>query len=580
MAYPRAEVKTGQLSALLVFLFLGVFANLFWMQIVQGSYYSELSEKNRLRILYLESPRGKILDRRGRVMADSRLSFDCTVMPREAKNTLHESLQVLSPILGQKVESLEAAFKKKKAGAYRSVILSQDIEPEKAIALEEMLDTLPGMLVETRPQREYPYAEAAAHLLGYIGPINEQEKEALGDSGYHASDWVGREGVEKVYENYLQGIAGGIQMEVNSRGRFLRSLGTRQPKEGRALQLTVDAELQRYIQKLLSGKKASVITMDLSDGGILSMNSAPTFNPNLFASPGGRKEVGKYLKGPASPMINRGISGHYPPGSVFKMVTALAGFESGKLRLQSSYRCPGFLLVGGKRFGCWREGGHGDQGIREALAHSCDVFFYLAGIATRGEVIAEKALRFGFSQKTGIDLPAEKKGFVPTREWKRKRKNQGWYDGDTANLSIGQGYLQVTPLQALVMTAVIATGGDRLVPHVLDRIDGVKVSERIGVKVRISPEYLRAIREGMDACVHWETGTGRLAGIQGARVVGKTGTAQSGQSEDHAWFVGYAPKENPKIAMVVFVEHGGHGGVEAAGVAHEVWEYLKREKYL
>ncbi len=501
-------------------------------------------------------------------------------MAREAKNTIHETIQVISPVLKEDAQRLEEAFKKSKAGAFGSVILAEDIAPAQAMAIEEMLDTMPGVVIETRPQREYPYGEAAAHLLGYTGPMTDEEKESLDDEEYRASDWVGREGVEKSYENYLHGTSGGVQMEVNSHGRFLRALGMREPREGRDVQLTVDAGLQKFTQNLLKEKKASVIVMELSEGGILSMNSTPSYDSNLFSSSRGRREVGKFLNGAHSPMMNRAIRGQYPPGSIFKIITSFAGLENGKLKTYSTFHCPGYLLIGGKRFACWSEAGHGDQGLTDALAHSCDVFFYLAGISAGGDSIYSKALEFGFSQKTGIDLPGERPGFVPSREWKKKKNHQGWYDGDTANLAIGQGYLQVTPLQALVMVGAVATGGDRFVPHVIDSVGGIKVSERHGVRVRMTPAYLEAVKKGLDAVVNTDTGTGRLSRVAGLRVAGKTGTAQSGQQEDHAWFVGYAPAANPKIAMVVMVENGGHGGVVAAGIAHEIWEYLKQERYL
>ncbi len=580
MAYPKAELKAGRISLLAFALFAVILTNLFRLQVLNGAYYRDLSEKNRLRILYLEPPRGKILDRAGRILASSRLAYNVTVIPRENKNTIHEIIQVISPVIGEEPQSLEATFKKRKPGAYQSVILAEDIAPSQAMAIEEMVDTMPGVQIETRPQREYPYAAAAAHLVGYIGPMNDEEKEELDEGLYRSTDWMGREGVEKYYENYLHGRSGGIQMEVNSRGRFLRALGMREPKEGHDIQLTIDAELQRYVSALLDGKKASVIVMELAEGGVLAMNSAPSFDPNLFASARGRKKVGKYLQGADSPMINRGLRGQYPPGSIFKMITAIAALDKGKLRANSTHRCPGFLLVGGKRFGCWRKEGHGVQNLTDAFAHSCDVYFYLTGLAVGGEAIGLRAMDFGFAQKTGIDLPSEKEGLVPTREWKKKRKHQGWFDGDTANLSIGQGFLQVTPVQALVMTGIIATGGDRLVPHLIDQIDGQKVSERHGLRVRLNADHLKSVKQGLDAVVNTETGTGRLARLTGLRVAGKTGTAQSGQEEDHAWFVGYAPAQNPKVAMVVFVEHGGHGGIAAASIAHDVLQLLKDRGYL
>ncbi len=296
MAYPKAELKAGRLTLILFALFAVVLGNLFRLQVLNGAYYRDLSAKNRLRVLYLEPPRGKILDRFGRLLASSRLSYNVTVIPRENKNMIRETIEVISPVLGEDPEDLEAMFKRRKPGAYQSVMLAEDIAPAQALAIEEMVDTMPGVQIETRPQREYPYGAAAAHIIGFTGPMSPAEKDELDDAQYRSTDWVGREGVEKYYEDYLHGRSGGVQMEVNSRGRFLRALGMREPKEGHDLQLTIDAELQRHVSALIENKKASVIVMELAEGGVLAMSSAPSFDPNLFASVRGRKKVGKSLE--------------------------------------------------------------------------------------------------------------------------------------------------------------------------------------------------------------------------------------------------------------------------------------------
>lgn len=574
------ELRINRLKIFAALAFAMLALNLFYMQIIKGKYYRSLSEKNRIRVFYLEGARGNIIDRNGEFLASSRLSFNLSVIPRDAKSRLGQSLKILSNILHVDEETLKTRFQKRKPGAYNSVLVAEDINPLQAMSIEERLDGLPGFMIETRPQREYADGEAAAHLLGYIGPMSEEEKYELPDYGYSLKDWIGREGVEKSYETYLKGQSGGLQIEVDSRGRFIRALGVKEPIAGKDVQLTVDAKLQRFIQDGFGARRGAVIVVDVTDGSILAMNSAPSFNPNLFSSVRGRKDVGKYFKDEDTPLINRAIRSRYPSGSIFKIITSLAALERGKLNSNTTYFCTGAASIGGKIFRCWRDGGHGSQNLTEALAHSCDVFFYRTGIAAGADAIAKKASQFGMGVKTGIDLPGEKAGFVPTRDWKKKVKRESWFDGDTANFSIGQGFLQMTPIEAVLMVAATATEGELLRPHLIKEVAGVKVSEKHVQRLNIPKAHLEAVRLGLDTVVNSETGTGRLARNKNFRVAGKTGTAQSGQGEDHAWFVGYAPARNPKIAMVVFIENGGHGGVAAAGFAGNIFNWLKDAGYL
>ena len=361
---------------------------------------------------------------------------------------------------------------------------------------------------------------------------------------------------------------------------MIKVLGIKEPKEGKDLQLAIDAKLQSYIQRLLKEYQGAVVVMELQEGGILAINSSPSFDPNLFSSANGRKEVGKYLHDSAAPMVNRGIRGQFPPGSTFKVITAFAALENHRISNQRSFTCPGYMMIGGRRYRCWADAGHGPQTLVEAFTHSCDVFFYNTGLLAGVDAIYEKSIEFGLSKLTGIDLPSEKKGFVPSREWKKKVIHSGWYDGDTANLAIGQGHLQVTPIQALVMMAAVATNGQLYKPHVVDKIDGMKIAERNTKSIEGTPENWKFMKEGLDQVVNSSTGTGRLARVPNLRIAGKTGTAQSGKGEDHAWFAGFAPVENPKVALVVFLEHGGHGGVSAAKLASSVFGWLKEAAYL
>ncbi len=575
---PESRASRLMLIWFVLFSLLGL--SLFRLQIVRGGYFRSLSEKNRLRLVSLEAPRGKIEDRNGKILASSRLSFNCTAFLHERPSRIKKSFERLSAILGEDVKVLEERYRRKKAGTYHSVLLAEDIPLEQAVAIEEQLSLMPGLIIETRPLRTYPYAEAAAHLTGYVGPQTQEESEEAEFHGYRPSDWVGRDGLEKGYESYLRGRSGGLQLEVDNKGQYLKVLGVKEPKEGRDLRLSIDADVQKFAYDLLKSKRGVVAVMDLASGGLLAIVNAPSYDSNLFSSSRGRKEVGKYLQDKSSPMMNRAIQGQYPPGSIFKIVTALAALEPRKIGLNSTFSCPGFMIVGGRRFGCWKEGGHGPQNLYEAYAHSCDVFFYMTGRAAGPDAIHQKAVEFGFSLASGIDLPGERKGSVPSREWKKRHLHSGWYDGDTMNFSIGQGYLLVTPIQALGMVAAMATRGQRIKPHLVDNIDGITVAERHISPLGATPEYIAAVKRGLEDVVNSPTGTGRLAKIPGVRIAGKTGTAETHKEQNHAWFVGYAPADKPRIAFVVFLEFGGHGGLEAANVANALLLEIQRRGYL
>ncbi len=574
------DAKVRRLSAFVLAGFILITLNLFRMQVLKGGYYRSLSERNRIRVIYLEAPRGQIFDRNGVVLATSRLSFNCSVFPREAKKKMDESLEAVALLMGADAEALKRSVSRKKPGVFNTVLVSEDISQEEAIAIEERLDSLPGFMIETRPVREYPLAEASAHLVGYTGPVTEEEVGGLGLYGYHLFEWLGREGLEKSYEAYLHGFSGGLQIETDNRGKLLRALGVKEPKEGKDLHLTVDARLQTTVQELLGAQRGAVIVMNVQDGDILSLNSSPSFDPNLFSSRKGRKDVDKYLQGEGSPMVNRAIQGGFPPGSIFKIITALAALETGKASPGTTFNCSGYLSIGGKLFHCWKETGHGAQGMTEAFAHSCNVYFYHLGLLSGPDKIFQKSLDLGLAQLTGVDLAGEKEGFVPSKEWKRSRRHENWFTGETANLAIGQGYLQVTPIQAVAMVAAVATEGRKARPHLVDRIERTNVAEKSVKYTRTPAAHWLAVKRGLHAVINSDSGTGRLARVPNLSIAGKTGTAESGQDKSHAWFVGFAPEEDPKIAMVVFLEHGGRGGVSAATMAAQIFKWLQGAGYL
>ncbi len=553
--------------------------NLWRMQVWKGSYYHSLSEKNRLRVFYLEAPRGQITDRVGKPVVTNRLSYNVSVFRHEARNSIHKSVQRLSEILEVESSSLEKRFERKLPGAYRTILLAEDIPAEKAMRIEEISELLPGIVIETRPQREYPLGKASAHLTGYLGPLSEKELEELDLHGYEEQDWLGKEGIERTYESYLKGRSGGLQIEVNNRGRMVRALGIREPHEGKDIQLTIDVALQSVIYQMTTGQKGAVAVMDLRDGGLLAIESFPAFDPNLFSSRAGRSRVGTYFIDADTPLVNRAIHSRYPPGSIFKIVTATAALEASKITPFTQFNCPGFLQVGNRQFPCWNHTGHGPQNLSQALAHSCNVFFYHAGLALGQETLADMARTFHLSNVSEVDLPGERKGHVPSKEWKKRILHEPWYDGDTANMSIGQGFVEMTPMQALVMVSAAATGGQIYKPHVVSHIEKKAVVSKSVRPIPIRASTWAALREGLNQVVNSDTGTGKLARGDKVRVAGKTGTAQSGQDKTHAWYVGYAPTQKPRFAMVVFIEGGGRGGVAAGGLAGAIWKWIESAGY-
>lgn len=575
-----AAVKPLRIFGFISVLFAVLVMHLFRMQAIDYKTYRTQSERNRIRPVILEAPRGLMLDRHGREVVSNRLAFDCYLIPQEGKRHLERTLGRLKRILGESESRLTGRYLARKKGAFTPVLLAGDIEKESAIRIEEYSDRMPGIFIKTRPVREYPLGKAAAHVFGYIGPLDAEEYRQLREGGYRMADWIGRSGIEKSFESYLRGQSGAVQYEVDSHGRLLRVLNIQEPHEGKTLELTLDLDLQETASALLEEQTGAVVVMDLSDGGVLAMASSPSFDPNLFLRPSReRSPARRVLVDPKKPLINRAISAEYPPGSTFKIVTAVAALSGGKITERTSFFCPGFFTLGGRTFKCWQRSGHGTQNLIEAIEHSCNVFFY--NVATRLDIdaLGATAAAFGLGEKTTIDLAAEKKGLVPSRDWKRKTTGEEWYRGETVITAIGQGYLLVTPLQILRAASVAASDGVLFRPHLVKKIAGVDVAPRPPARGDFVPSHLAAVREGMKRVVGSPTGTGQRARSAGIEAAGKTGTAQSSTGDAHAWFVGYAPAASPEMGVVVFLEHGGRGGISAAAIAGEVFRWMTEKGY-
>jgi penicillin-binding protein 2 len=549
------------------------------MQCVQGPYYKELSEKNRIRLLSLSAPRGNIYDRKGNLLAGSKIAFDCAIIPQEFKAD-EKKLKELSSILQIQPASLQKKIKENVAAPFIPAILKKDIGKETAISISERSIDYPGLIIHTYPKRYYPNGRIGSSLIGYLGRINQKELDALRDYGYKPIDFVGRGGLELSYDNYLKGDDGGMQTEVDSMGRELRVLGIREPEKGRDITVTVDLDLERYVDSLFEGHSGAVIVMDSSSGGILALASKPDFDPNIFVSSSEPSLIRKLLKRTDYPFVNRSISGAYPPGSTFKIVTASAALESGRVSGTDHFGCKGYYVVGNRRFNCWREEGHKLQTMAEGIKNSCNVFFYQVGRKAGVDELSAYASLYGFGSLSGIDLPYEAEGVVPSRAWKRHNKKEMWYEGDTVNFAIGQGYLLVTPIQILRMINVIATEGELIKPFIVKSIDSVEVFTTERRELNISNNACKLIKEGTRKAVEDNNGTAFRARAEGLKVAGKTGTAQTGAKNTHAWFAGFSPIESPKVSLVIFLEHGGKGGNKPSRMASSIFTKLKELGYL
>lgn len=559
--------------------FLMLITGLFYLQIIKGPMYQRLSSKNRIRLITVETPRGRIFDRNGVLLVDNRISFDVGVFPRELKDK-NKSIENLSRKLGIPQDELEAALKENFLTPSQPVKIISDIEKEKAIMLEQERLDLQGVLVEPRPRRHYVYGQSASHVLGYLGKINRKEFEAFKDYGYRISDYIGRAGIEKEYDNYLRGRDGGKQIEVDNRGYQVGILGIKEPVKGKDLYLTIDIELQKFIEELFEGARGAACVMDPQNGQILSLVSFPPFDPNIFVSGKDSRSIKELFIRNDYPMLNRVTNCTYPPGSVFKIITASSVLDKKKITAKTLLNCNGSYVLGNKVFKCWRKKGHGELAMRDAIKGSCNVFFYQAGRIAGVDDIANYSARYGLGQPTDIDLPDESSGIVPSRIWKALKKRRPWYEGETLNYAIGQGYLLVTPIQLIRALSCVASNGYLVKPYLVKRIENIDISRGEPRRINVSDSVLGIIKDGLIKVVNDEDGTGKKAAIKDVVVAGKTGTAQTSTDKTHAWFAGFAPAEKPRVAVLVFLEYGGKGGLGASTSAGKIFAKLQALNYI
>jgi penicillin-binding protein 2 len=482
---------------------------------------------------------------------------------------------------------------------FEPVRVKDDVGRQEVAALEALRYEHPGVLVEVEPRRSYPHGTLASHVLGYVGQISAAELKARADLGYRMGDSIGKLGIEKELDAELKGRDGFQQMEVDSLGRGIKVLSSIPPVPGHSVTLTIDLALQQVAEQALEGLSGAIVAIDPRDGGVLAAASSPAIDPNGFSHGLSQEEWDRLSHDERHPLQNRIVQAQYPPGSVFKILTAVAALESGAVTTATSFSCRGAMRYGNRDFRCWKKEGHGEVSLHRALVESCDVYFYQVGLKAGIDEIARVAREFGLGRATGLELAGESPGLVPDSAWKRRARKEPWYSGETLSAAIGQGYDLVTPVQAALLAATVANGGSVYRPHLIRRVaDGSGATVRTGEAivertVNLKPETLAAIRSGLWGVVNEPGGTAASARVPGLVVAGKTGTAQvvrmaargerqtaTGlKSKDHAWFICYASSGAVQVAIAVIVEHGGHGGSVSAPIARRLVTELKSLGY-
>jgi penicillin-binding protein 2 len=547
----------------------------FWnLQVVRARHFNELSENNRSRVVTLAAPRGALLDRDGHVLVGNRPSFNVVLTPEHADN-LDRVIARLSATLGLGEATIRERLARRQL--YRPVVVKTDATLADVAVLEARKLELPEVSIDVVPLRSYPLAAAAAHALGRVGEITERQLEQPELRDLAPGSLVGQAGIEARYNRRLMGKDGFRRVIVNSRGLEVSEAERQPPRDGPDLTLSIDASLQEAMERAFAGRSGSAVALDPENGEILAMTSIPAYDPNQFTTGIDPAEWASLAQDPETPLMNRVIQGVYAPGSTFKVIAATAALEEGVITPQTTFYCPGYLSVYNTVFRCL--GQHGVVDLPHAIAYSCNVYFYNVGIRLEIGRLAKWAKKMGLGSLTGVDLPHEVSGLMPSPEWKLRVLKAPWYAGETVSVAIGQGQVSATPLQMARVVAIIANGGKLVRPHLVRRAAaaGLDVTPQ---PLGIHPETIAAVKEGMRGVV--EGGTGWRARMSTVEVCGKTGSAQvvarsrlektpdAHELLPHGWFLAFAPADHPRIALAVLVEHGGSGGAAAAPVARQI----------
>ncbi len=592
--------KRVDVATTIIIIFIAVLiARLWFLQIHNGSKYEKMAENNRVRILDIVAPRGNILDRNDRILVTNRPSFNIIWTKEDAPDpdgVLKRLAHIMSKEMTYLIQKIRASADNPRHVPIR---IEEDIGWQMLAYVENSRFKLPGISIEVLPRRDYLFNNLSSHIVGYLGEINKNELNKLRWDNYEIGDQIGKTGLEKLYEQSLKGEKGRHYMEVDARGFEQRRLKGQKPLPGNDIRLNIDLALQQTAEKAIEGRAGAVVAMEVNTGRILALASSPPLKLEEFVGGISSKSWKSLLDNPLHPLVNKSIMGQYPPGSTYKIVSALAALSEKVINTESVLYCAGSLSFGNRRYGCWKKSGHGAVNLKKALAESCDVYFYQVGQKLGVDTLARYAKSMGLGNKTGIELQNEKGGLVPTSAWKERKHKEPWQKGETMSVVIGQGFNLTTPLQIAQMTAATVNGGILYRPQLINAVidpDGNIIEEFSPVvegKVSASKRTLLFVRKALVAAVNDKHGTGGAAKMENITVGGKTGTAQvvrlahlKGIPEekipykyrDHAWFTSFAPAEKPEIAVTVLVEHGMHGGSEAGPIAKEVMtKYFNRE---
>jgi penicillin-binding protein 2 len=575
------------MAALVLSAFVIVIGQLWYLQVLEGGRFLDASDKNRIRVRPVAAPRGILFDRHGIPLVDNRPAFTLSLIPRELDRDLERrqvALGRVAALLGIPYRELEESVARVSSDSFLPVRVRRGLTLDDVAKIEEWRLELPGVIVEVEPQRTYPSSRFAAHLLGYVREANEEQ---LKQGRHRRGDMVGQTGLERLLDEHLRGRDGGESIEVDAMGRAVRLVQQTEPHPGAQVITTLDRRVQEAAEQALEGRAGAIVVMDPRNGDVLAMASAPAFPIDRFTGTIDRDAWLAVVRDPEHPMLNRALQTQYAPGSVFKIVVTAAGLQEGTLTPMDRVHCGGEFHLGAWTFKDWKEGGHGTVDLHRAMVHSCNVFFYQAGLKVGGAAITKYASAFGFGRTTGVDLQSEKPGFLPGPRIRRGRRI--WQAGETVNLSIGQGALLVTPIQVARFMAAVANGGVLWKPRLVQRVEradrGTVYSDagQVMGHVDLSPVVWAFLKQSLWSVVN-EGGTGSAARIPGLDVAGKTGTAQmiahskASRGEDHAWFAAFAPANEPEVVVVVLIERGGKGGQVAAPIARKILNAIFLEK--
>ena len=560
-------------------------ARMHYLQVQESDQFRFLAEENRIKISLIPPARGQVFDRTGRPLAQNVQSYRVTIT-REDAGDIDETIARLGQLIQLDPELVaEARVELKKRRGDTQVTIAEKVTWEELARVAANAPALPGIEPQVALSRHYPLGADFTHVIGYVGPVSDYDLSRIENPDPLLNlprFQIGKTGLEAREEEELRGKAGTMRLEVNASGREVRELGRQEGKPGADIQLTIDHMLQNYVQARLGSESAAAVVIDCESGDLLAIGSSPAFDPNLFVNGISVNDYNGLIEDDHRPLVSKSVQGTYPPGSTFKMVTALAALEAGIVDSEDTYRCKGHLEVYSQKFGCWKRSGHGNVDLVRSLRESCDVYFYELALETGIERISEMARRLGIGERHDIPMSAVAEGLAPTKEWKNRVKGEDWVIGDSVNASIGQGFVLASPLQLAVMTARLATGR-AVTPRLIKTIDGVEQPSGAGAPMGLNENHLRQIRKGMYEVVNHGSGTARGSRITSPdhQMAGKTGTSQvisrrvkcdevPWRQRDHALFVNYAPYDNPRIAVSIVVEHGCGGSSTAAPIARDI----------